>query len=70
MKWWCRVSMRISASSTNDTYAKLKSLLPEIVQDIASKLGIRAKDIQLDNVNVIPYIEDDNEGVIDDKHKT
>lgn len=62
--------MRISATSTDDTYAKLKNLLPEIMQDIATKLGIRTKDIHLDNVNVIPYIEADNEGVIDDKHKT
>lgn len=61
--------MRISCSSADGTYELLKQLLPEIVQEIAKRLGVGVKDIRLDNLNVIPRIEADNEGVIDDKYK-
>lgn len=59
VKWWCRISLRLSAADTDAAYDDLEKYMPAIGQAVADKLGLRAKDVRVDNWMIIPYLEKD-----------
>lgn len=56
-QWWCRLSMSISATNTDDAGAKLDEIAPRLAAEIASGLAIDAKDVSIDHCVIIPYME-------------
>lgn len=49
--------MRIVAESTDTAIASLEKIMPAMAEEVAIKLGIPAKLVQIDNWVVIPYLE-------------
>lgn len=63
-KWWCRISMRVSAEGTDDAIDHLEKIMPALGVAVAGKLRIRAKEVTVDSWTVIPYMAQDNLGDI------
>lgn len=58
-KWWCRISLRVSATDTDAAFDDLEKYMPALGQAVAEKLGLRADDVRVDSWMIIPYLEKD-----------
>jgi len=60
-KYWSRISMRVSVSSTDAAHDALDRILPGIAQGVANKLGIKCKDVEIEHWLIIHNLEPDDE---------
>jgi len=60
MKWWCRIHLEISADNTDSAFDEMNRMVPDLVQGIADKLGVRARDVTIEHRLTIPYMERDD----------
>lgn len=62
MKWWCRISMQVSAENTDDAIDRLRKIMPAMGEAVAEKLRMRARDVAVDSWVVVPYMAQDPYG--------
>lgn len=58
VKWWCRISMQITATDTDESIKKLHQIMPAMAKAVAEDLGIEVRLVAVDNWIAVPYMEE------------